>query len=164
VLETSQSRSDVAQPAADPSVVTNGPDLAVAPMSDSRRAQGPDLLDGLLSDGEDTLSLVLDGAVDDRLEADLAEMLASMRSAGIRHVVLELATVTSMDTTGLRFLFAVQGLALERGGSFRLADAPDVVLDLIAESGAGRALRLTDADVADGATETAEGWPGARPA
>jgi anti-anti-sigma factor len=140
------------------------PDLAVAPIVDARPAPGPDLLDGLLSDGEDTVSLVLDGAVDGRLEAELAEMLASLRSADVRHIVLELATVTAMDATGLRFLHAVQGLALERGGTVRFADPSGVVLDLLAESGSAGALRLTDADTAlDGAT-AAGGRPGARPA
>ncbi|HEY0487255.1 MAG TPA: STAS domain-containing protein [Mycobacteriales bacterium] len=139
---------DGADPPADLSLV---PDLPAAPVPG-------DLLDGLLSDGEDTLSLVLDGAVDDRLGAELAEMLSSLRASHIRHIVLELATVTAMDGTGLQFLFAVQGLALERGGSIRLADAPDVVLDLVAANAGGAALRFA----ASG--DAAEGWPGARPA
>jgi anti-anti-sigma factor len=143
-----------------------GADLSVAPVLDSPPSPSadtlgpPDLLDGLLADDEDTLSLVLDGAVDGSLEPDLAQMLTSLRTSSIRHVVLELASVTAMDVTGLRFLLAVQGLALERGGSIRFADLPDVVLELIAESGAGSALALGDGD----GDPAVGGWSGARPA
>jgi anti-anti-sigma factor len=153
VLDASHPGSDAIHSPAELSVVPPGPDLAIAPVPEPRPAPVHDLLDGLLSDGEDTLSLVLDGAVDSRLEAELSEMLTSLRSADVRHIVLELASVTAMDAAGLRFLYAVQGLALERGGSVRLADPPDVVLDLIAENGAPA--------VPDGSAEV---WPGARPA
>jgi anti-anti-sigma factor len=104
----------------------------------------PDLLDGLLDDGEDTLSLVLDGAVDRRLEVQLAELLDSIRSSGIRHIVLEMATVTAMDATGLRFLLDVRRLADEREGTVRLADVPDEVLALVADAGVGDVLGLAD--------------------
>ncbi|MCW2569265.1 MAG: hypothetical protein JWN54_3362 [Mycobacterium sp.] len=114
------------------------------PGRDSARHPVDGLLDGLLDDGEDTLSLVLDGAVDFRLEAQLAEILASVRSSGVRHIVLEMATVTSMDAAGLRFLFAVRCLADERGGTVRLADATGAVLDLVAAAGAEETLGLID--------------------
>jgi anti-anti-sigma factor len=114
------------------------------PGRDPARHPPDGLLDGLLDDGEDTLSLVLDGAVDFRLEAQLAEILASVRSSGVRHIVLEMATVTSMDATGLRFLFAVRCLADERGGTVRLADATGAVLDLVAAAGAEETLGLID--------------------
>jgi anti-anti-sigma factor len=114
------------------------------PGRDAVRHPPDGLLDGLLDDGEDTLSLVLDGAVDFRLEAQLAEILASVRSSGVRHIVLEMATVTSMDAAGLRFLFAVRSLADERGGTVRLADATGAVLDLVAAAGAEETLGLID--------------------
>jgi anti-anti-sigma factor len=111
-----------------------------------------DPLDGLLDDDEDTLSLVLDGVVDARLETQLAGILDAIRSSGVRHIVLEMATVTSMDAAALRFLFAVRRLADERAGSVRLADAPAAVRAMVAAAGA--------AEVLDGADER----PGARPA
>jgi anti-anti-sigma factor len=129
----------------------------------------PDLLDGLLDDGEDTLSLVFDGAVDFRLEAELAEVLGSIRSSPVRHIVLEMATVTSMDSAGLRFLFHLQSLAEERAGTVRLADPTDAVRELIQSSGATAILGLLDelaprAAVAEEAGTSTEGWAGARPA
>lgn len=133
------------------------PDLAVAPVGDVPRAQTTDdLLTGFMVGAGDTVSLVLDGAVDVRLAPDLKEMLATVRSSGVQHLVLELGTVTFMDTTGLRFLFDLQRLAEERGGSLRLADPSEAVLDLLEMSGAAEALGLPA-----GPTGT---WPGALPA
>jgi anti-anti-sigma factor len=123
-----------------PTVGPPRPRLAAAPPIVDNPA--PDLLDGLLDDGEDTLSLVLDGAVDRRLETQLAEILDSIRSSGIRHIVLEMATVTAMDAAGLRFLVAVRCLADEREGTVRLAQASDEVLALVAEVGAEELLGL----------------------
>lgn len=144
------------------------PDLAIAPVVDVAPTphSGPDLLDGLLGAGEDTLSLVLDGAVDSRLETSLDEMLGSVRSTGVRHIVLELATVTFMDTTGLRFLFELRRLVAERGGTVRLADPSTAVLELVALSGATDLFGLHPAPPVDATatTEHTENWSAARPA
>jgi anti-anti-sigma factor len=141
------------------------PDLAVAPVVDVPRTPGPapDLLRGLMVGGEDTVSVVLDGAVDARLQDDLDEMLGSVRSSGVRNIVLELATVTFMDTTGLRFLFDLQRVADEHGGTVRLADPSAAVLDLIELSGAAEVFGLRPV-TAPAAADTTEGWPDARPA
>jgi anti-anti-sigma factor len=109
------------------------PGLPVLPPSRDRHSG--DLLAGLLDDGEDTLSLVLDGVVDIRLEAQLTALLDSIRSSGVRHIVLEMATVTSMDAAGLRFLSAVRDLAEERAGTVRLADPTHAVLGLVTDAG-----------------------------
>jgi anti-anti-sigma factor len=131
---------DVPPPALGDECADRGPQLQA--VSDRGSNSARDALDGLLDDGEDTLSLVLDGAVDVRLETELAEILASVRSSGVRHIVLEMATVTSIDAAGLRFLFAVRCLADERGGTVRLADATDAVLDVVAAAGAEEMLGL----------------------
>jgi anti-anti-sigma factor len=125
-----------------------------------------DLLDGLLGEDEDTLSLVLDGAVDSALEAELAEVLESVRNSRVRHIVLELATVTAMDGTGLRFISAVRSLAVERGGTVRVADPTEAVVELLESSGAAATLGVLDApaSVGGGPGTSTEGWPGARPA
>jgi anti-anti-sigma factor len=150
---------DVPHPAPDLTTAF-APALSAVPPSPAEAAGegGSDLLDGLLSDGEDTLSLVLDGAVDTRLEAELVEILDSIRSSGVRHIVLEMATVTAMDAAGLRFLFAVRALADERSGTVRLADPADVVLELVAAAGLGGMLGL------DTTVDGAGARPGPRPA
>jgi anti-anti-sigma factor len=152
------------EPTHDPADLGSAPPVVPAPVlpavPEPRHAAAPDLLDGLFDDGQDTLSLVLDGAVDARLEAELAEILNSIRSSGVRHIVLEMATVTSMDAAGLRFLFAVRALVDERSGTLRLADPADAVRDLVTEAGVGSMLGLDDTDLG-GLTDDR---PQARPA
>jgi anti-anti-sigma factor len=124
-----------------------GADLAPVPVVGvpARAPEGPhDVLGALLDDGEETLSLVLDGAVDTRLSADLDEILASIRVSAVRHVVVEMATVTDLDAAGLRFLLRVQDLVAERGGTVRLADPPDAVRDVVQGCGAAAVLGLTE--------------------
>jgi stage II sporulation protein AA (anti-sigma F factor antagonist) len=143
------------------------PDLAIAPVDVGPAShRDPGLLDGLLSAEEDTLCLVLDGAVDSRLAATLDQMLESVGATDVRHIVLELATVTFMDTTGLRFLFDLRRLAAERGGTVRLADPSPAVLELVELSGATDLFGVHPAPPADATdtTEDTQGWAAARPA
>jgi anti-anti-sigma factor len=146
VLDATQfDPAGVATPVESGPVTADADPLALVP---DRRGPELDLFDGLLVPDDDTLSLVLDGSVDARLDVELDDILRSLRASAVRHVVLELATVTFMDTTGLRFLFAVQTLADERGGSVRLADPPPAVRELLELSGASEI--FTGLDPLDG--------------
>jgi anti-anti-sigma factor len=114
------------------------------------------LFDVPLSGPDGVISLVLDGEVDQRLSAELDELLRSVRESTAREVVVELEHVTGMDSCGVDFLSALATLTKARGGQLRLADPPPAILALFELAHDGRLPGLVEAST--------EGWNRTLPA
>jgi anti-sigma B factor antagonist len=81
----------------------------------------------VLDPADSSMTLVLDGEIDICLEPDLDRSLDAVRRSDVAEVIVDLERVTFMDGTGLRFLFSLQCLLDQRGGSLTLAEISPAV-------------------------------------
>lgn len=113
--------------------------------------------------GDHTAVVVVTGDVDLHTAPVLRAQVLSVVQHGVRHLVLDLAQVDFVDSTGLSTFIVLLQSAQEAGGSFRIASVPDRLVRMVTMTGITQVLPVHDtvADAlatlaADGAADSAD--------
>lgn len=89
-----------------------------------------------------TASLSLEGELDLATAAALEERLGELEENGSTHLMLDLAGLAFIDSTGLRVLLQANARAKERGHELTLRPARETVQRVFEIAGAQEALRF----------------------
>ena len=87
--------------------------------------------------------IYLTGDIDASRENELSTMASEFAHSGIADAVIDLEQVTAMDTTGLKFLSTMYGIAQARRGSVEVVRPQTSVHWAIDQCGLGEVLDVT---------------------
>lgn len=106
--------------------------------------------------GERTAVVVVTGDVDLHTASVLRAQALGAVGQGARHLVLDMAEVDFVDSTGLSTLIVLMHATQEAGGSLRIASVPDRLVRMVTMTGISQLLPLHDT-VADALAALAAG-------
>ncbi|MEV7246720.1 MULTISPECIES: STAS domain-containing protein [unclassified Streptomyces] len=108
---------------------------------------------------DDTAVVTVSGDVDLHTAATLHTHAVTLVAQGVPHLVLDLARVDFVDSTGLSTFIGLLHTTRQAGGSLRLADVPDRLARMVTMTGISELLPV-HATVAEAlAGRAAEGTP-----
>ncbi|CAL9338711.1 hypothetical protein SUDANB108_00221 [Streptomyces sp. enrichment culture] len=118
----------------------------------------PDALDMTVQHIDDrTAIVVVAGDVDLHTAVSLRAYVVALLNRDVRHLVLDLAGVEYVDSSGLSTLVVLLHAAREHGGSLRVAEVPERLMRMLTMTGISEVLpvhrTVTDAVAAAGTAD-----------